>query len=108
MTLDYRQLPYTGALDLTLEYGPGDELSFTGIVLHVFTTSSGGVLEVAGNGLDAALAEPGLRRARLVLTDGTLIAGDVTRVNRPGRRFVLAVDGYGVCVAPAAEQEPRP
>lgn len=86
------ELPYHGPVTLVLDYADGGELSFTGIELLVSRTSSAGILDVAGSGLDAALAEPGLCRARLVLSGGAALVGTVTYINRVGQRFVLCLD----------------
>lgn len=87
------ELPYRGVATLVLDYSDGGELTFTSIELLVCRTSSAGILDVAGSGLEYALEQPGLERARVVLPSGTVIVGEVTYVNQVGRRFVLSVNG---------------
>lgn len=87
----YAKLPYHGAVDLVLLYSDGGELSYTGTVLLVSPTPSGGILEVVGNDLELGLAVSGLNAARLVLPSGRVVAGEVSHVNARGGRFVLMV-----------------
>lgn len=88
-------LSYRGPADLTLTYGAAPGLGCSaerpGVEVVVSRHAAGAPVSVlVDRQLGAALLAPGVTRATLVLSDGTVLAGAVQAIAESGDYFEIA------------------